>query len=212
MQAARARLPLAAVAIAVAIGAPRAADKRPVTDTDLFKFTWVADPQISPNGSTVAFVRVVVNEKDDRYEASVFVVPTSGSESPRPLTSGLRDTSPRWAPDGKSLAFVRVPASPSSGPAQSAQIYLLPLDGGEARALTDLPRGAGSPVWSPDGKTLAFTSQTSPADERAWPRGGGPERLGVGPQAQKENADQKPDSGDSRHKSDVKVITRAVYR
>ena len=45
---------------------PRAADKRPVTDTDLFKFTWVGDPQISPDGSTVVFVRVVVNEKEDR--------------------------------------------------------------------------------------------------------------------------------------------------
>ena len=107
-----------------------------MTETDLFKFTWVADPQISPDGSTVAFVRVVVNEKDDRYDSSVFVVPTSGSESPRQLTSGIRDTSPRWAPDGKSLAFVRVPASPSSAPASQSQIYLLPLDCGEARAGT----------------------------------------------------------------------------
>ena len=70
MQAARARLALVLAAIALAIGVPRAADKRPITETDLLKFTWVADPQISPDGSTVAFVRVVVNEKENRYETS----------------------------------------------------------------------------------------------------------------------------------------------
>src|SRR2546427_11240067 len=141
---------------ALLVAVPHAATKRPLTETDLFKFTWLADPQISPDGSTVAFVRVVVNEKDDRYESSVFAVPTSGSDSPRQLTSGLRDTSPRWAPNGKSLAFVR--AIDKDGKTQPAQIYLLPLDGGEARALTDLPRGASSPVWSPNGKTIAFVS------------------------------------------------------
>src|SRR5438094_8217974 len=66
------RFGAAGLVVALMIGAPRAADKRPITETDLFKFTWVADPQISPDGSTVAFVRVVVNEKDNRYESSIF--------------------------------------------------------------------------------------------------------------------------------------------
>src|SRR6185436_4139810 len=99
------------------------------------------------------------------------------SEAPRRLTSGIRDTSPRWAPDGKQLAFVR--ATEKDGKAQPAQIYLLDTTGGEARPITSLPRGAGAPVWSPDGKTLAFTASTG--------------------------SDEKP-------ASDVKVITRAVYR
>src|SRR5437868_10353453 len=107
MQAARARLALVLAAIALAIGVPRAADKRSITEKDLLKFTWIADPQISPDGSTVAFVRVTVNEKDDKYETSLFAVPTTGSDAPRRLTTGTRDSSPRWAPDGKRLAFVR---------------------------------------------------------------------------------------------------------
>jgi dipeptidyl aminopeptidase/acylaminoacyl peptidase len=170
--------------------------KRFITETDLFKFTWMADPQISPDGSTVAFVRVTVNEKENRYESSLFTVPTAASQSggvsndsPRRLTSGIRDTSPRWAPDGKRIAFLRAPASQpsggeSTGKPQPAQIYLLAMDGGEARPLTDLANGVGTPVWSPDGKVIAFSSST-------------PE-------------DKKP--ADGEHKSDVKVVTRAVYR
>jgi len=49
--------------------------KRFITEKDLLKFTWIADPQLSPDGSTVAFVRVTVNERDDRYDTAIFAVP-----------------------------------------------------------------------------------------------------------------------------------------
>ena len=58
--------------LAPAGAVPRAAAKRPITENDLFKFTWIADPQISPDWPTVAFVRVTVNEKDNRYETSLY--------------------------------------------------------------------------------------------------------------------------------------------
>src|SRR5256885_3592099 len=112
-----------ACVLVLIVASPRAQGKRPVAETDLLKFTWIADPQISPDGATVAFVRVTVNEKDNKYETSLFAVPASGDEAPRRLTSGTRDTSPRWAPDGKRLAFVR--ATEKDGKAQPAQIYLL---------------------------------------------------------------------------------------
>ena len=96
-----------AFAVILAVAFPGAQGKRFITDKDLFTFTWIADPQISPDGATVAFVRVTVNEKENRYETSLFAVPAAGGSAPRRLTSGIRDTTPRWAPDGKRLAFVR---------------------------------------------------------------------------------------------------------
>src|SRR6266542_492154 len=137
---------------------PRAQGKRFITETDLFKFTWIADPQISPDGSKVVFVRVTVNEKEDRYETSLFGVASAGSEAPRRLTAGTRDTSPRWSPDGKRLVFVR--AIEKDGKQQPGQLYLLDMNGGEARPLTDVARGANGPVWSPDGSVIAFTAST----------------------------------------------------
>ena len=65
-----------------------AADKRAITEADLFKFVWIADAQISPDGSRVAFVRVWVNQKADRYDSALWIVPTNSgpSEKPRQLT------------------------------------------------------------------------------------------------------------------------------
>src|SRR4051812_30623376 len=181
------RVLAAAVAAALSIVHPGAAARRPIAETDLLKFTWIADPQISPDGGTVAFVRVVVNEKDNRYETAIYAVPAGGGAAPRPLTTGIRDTSPRWSPDGAWMAFART--TEKDGQPQSPQIYLLPTGGGEARALTDLPKGAGSPVWAPDGKTIAFSSTTTADDLK------------------------KPDpAAKAEHKSDVKIVTRAVYR
>ena len=174
-------------AIVVIVGAltlrSTAAVKRPITETDLYKFTWIADPQISPDGTTVAFVRVMVNEKDNQYESALYSVPAAGGVPPARITGGTRDTTPRWSPDGKWIAFVR--------PNEKAtpQIFLLPMRGGEARALTDLPKGAGGPVWSPDGRTIAVTSTTVADDMKK-----------ADPAARAER------------KSDVKVVTRAIYR
>src|ERR1700720_881884 len=83
-----------------------AAEKRMISEMDLFKFVWIADPQISPDGSRVAFVRVWVNQKADRYDTALWIVSTSGG-APRQITAGPRDGAPRWSPDGRTLAFIR---------------------------------------------------------------------------------------------------------
>jgi dipeptidyl aminopeptidase/acylaminoacyl peptidase len=182
---------LACLIVAVA-ASPRAQERRLITEKDLFKFTWIADPQISPDGTAVAFVRVTVNDKDNRYETALFVVPANGGEAPRRLTAGVRDTSPRWAPDSKRIAFVR--AAEKDGKPLPPQVYLLQMDGGEARPITDIASGASSPAWSPDGKTIAFNSSTTNADMK---------------KDEKKADDPTPAA---EHVSDVEVVTRAVYR
>lgn len=133
------------------------ATTRAIQERDLLDFTWIADPQMSPDGSRVAFTRVTVDRDEDRYVTQLWIAETSGG-APRLLTAGIRDSSPRWAPDGRSIAFVRV-----TDPEKPAQIWVLPMDGGEASALTSLAKAASSPAWSPDGKRIVFASATHPA-------------------------------------------------
>ena len=178
--------------LAAAPPANRAPARRPITELDLFKFVWAADPEMSPNGSQVAFVRVTVNEDKDRYETQVYVVPSDGSAPPRPLTSGRSDRSPRWSPNGREIAFVRTP-EPVDGKSKPAQIYLISMDGGEARALTEASKGASSPVWSPDGRTIAFVSTPDSS-------------------AKADSVKRAADTTLKKHVSDVRVITRAQYR
>jgi dipeptidyl aminopeptidase/acylaminoacyl peptidase len=140
----------------------RAAEKRGITEKDLFEFVWIGDPQISPDGSRVAFVRVTVNEKKLGYDTAVWTVATTGNEEPHRLTIGPHDSSPRWSPDGKFLAFLR--ATEKDGKPEPPQLALLPMSGGDAWTFTDLPKGVGAARWSPDGKTIAFTSPTNPKD------------------------------------------------
>jgi dipeptidyl aminopeptidase/acylaminoacyl peptidase len=221
---------------AAAIAAIAQAQKRSITEKDIFQFNWIGDPQISPDGSRVAFVKVTVDEKKISYDTSIWSVGTRGDEQPRRLTDGKHDSSPRWSPDSKWLVFVRAP-EPSAAPAgpggpgrgQSPQLYLLPVSGGgESWKITDLPRGAGGPVWSPDSTMIAFTSDTSPEDlakqhkkGNAAARDKKSDEKPDGKSDDKSAASDKPEAGsaaakdgdaEADHESDVRVITRSVYR
>ena len=174
------------------------AQKRTITEKDLFDFVWIGDPQISPEGSRVAFVRVTVNEKKEGYNTSIWSVPVAGDESPHQLTKGDHDSTPRWSPDGKFLLFLR--ATEKEGKPEPAQLAILPTGGGDSFVFTDLPKGAGNPVWAPDGKTIAFTSETNTEDIARQEKKKSAEKPGSSPPATTE------------HESDIHVITRAVYR
>src|SRR5881398_3127745 len=95
------------LALAFASGTAAFAQKRAITEKDIFDFVWIGDPQVSPDGSRVAFVRVTVNDKKEGYNTSIWSVPVAGGEAPHQLTKGDHDSAPRWSPDGRVLLFLR---------------------------------------------------------------------------------------------------------
>ena len=165
-----------------------AADARNITEKDLFKFNWIGDPQLSPDGSQVAFVRVTVDEKKDAYNTAIWAVATRAGTEPRRITNGPRDGSPRWSRDGKLLAFTR--SLDKDGKPQPSQIWVLRFDGGEPHMLTSLSKAIDSIAWSPSANAIAFTATTRPDD------------------ADKKDEKKK----DDEHESDVRVINQAAYR
>ncbi len=189
---------------------PAAPGKRNITEKDLFDFVWIGSPQISPDGSRVAYVRVTTDEKKTGYKTAIWMVPTDGQEPARQMTSGPRDTSPRWSPDGQWLVFAR--ASEKEGKKQPPQLCLLPMAGGDAFVFTDLPKGAGDPKWSPDGKTIVFTSSSNPDDLAKEARKKKEEQAASTPEGNSAAGQPTDQAKEKEHESDVHVITRAVYR
>lgn len=86
---------------------PAGLHKRSITEKDLFDFVWVADPELSPDGTRVAFTRVSVDEKRTGYETSIWTAAANGNEAPVRMTNGKHDAQPRWSSDGKYLLLVR---------------------------------------------------------------------------------------------------------
>jgi dipeptidyl aminopeptidase/acylaminoacyl peptidase len=164
---------------------------RGITPEDLYRFTYVSDPQLSPNGATVAFVRTTIDREADGYRSQIWVVPSGGEGAPRRFTAGPGDTAPRWSPAGQTLAFLAKRGGAEVG--NKAQIWLIGATGGEAWPLTDLPEGASAPEWSPDGARIVCTSQVRAADDR-------------------DRDEPTPPTEEGRKKSDVRVIDRLKHR
>ncbi len=148
--------------LVLAAAARPAPAARPMTLDDLLNAVRVSDPQLSPDGRWVAFVRTDTDPKTLKRNSDVCLVPADGSAPPRALTrSGKSDTAPRFSPDGRTLAFL----STRSG---SSQLWVLDLGGGEPRKVTDVPGGVEAPVvFSPDGRRVALVADVYPgcADE-----------------------------------------------
>ena len=117
---------------------------------DVFELEWASDPQVSPNGETIVYVRRSNDIMKDRVRSNLWQIKRSGKNH-RPLHSGFKNSySPRWSPDNTRIAFV----SNNSG---STQIHMHWVDSGETTVISQVQESPSSLSWSPDGKWLAFT-------------------------------------------------------
>ena len=117
---------------------------------DLTAFAVPEQPALSPDGAQILYVLRTQDGEADRSARGIWRVGTRTGE-PERLTRGPADVAPAWSPDGTRVAFLRAVDGP-------AQVWLLPMGGGEPEQLTTLPLGAGAPVWSPDGRRIAFSA------------------------------------------------------
>jgi dipeptidyl aminopeptidase/acylaminoacyl peptidase len=136
--------------------------RRPLQPDDLFEIRSVGDPRISPDGAWVAYTVSSLDRKEDASDTDIYMVSSSGGAPIKLTNSRKPETSPRWSPDGRYLAFL------SSREGKKTQVYLLDRRGGEAQAITDYKTGASAIAWAPDGSKLALlVPDADPADASA---------------------------------------------
>jgi Tol biopolymer transport system component len=118
---------------------------------DLFSLEVASDPQISPDGGRIAYVRRSGDIMTDRVRPTIWLIDTRTGEQ-MPLAAGTGSHSqPRWSPDGKRLAYI------STAEGGAAQLFVRWMESGESVRITGLPTAPSSVEWSPDGGRIAYT-------------------------------------------------------
>jgi dipeptidyl aminopeptidase/acylaminoacyl peptidase len=141
-----AALALAGAAVPCFAEAPKPAFK----PLDVFDLQWAADPQISPDGRSIAYVRMGFDIKTDTARGSIWLTGVDGKNE-RPLSSAPTSGSPRWSPDGSRIAYI------ARGADNSAQLFMYWTASGVSAPISNFPETPSGLAWSPDGRWLAFT-------------------------------------------------------
>ncbi len=138
---------------------------RPMTMVDLINLPQVSDPQLSPDGRQIVFVKSEANWKADRRIGHIWKINADGSGLAQMSNGADGDSSPRWSPDGKTIAFI---SKRGTEPEAVSQILLLPTSGGEAIPLTTHATAVSNIQWSPDGGTIYFrAADPKPEEQKA---------------------------------------------
>jgi dipeptidyl aminopeptidase/acylaminoacyl peptidase len=122
-----------------------------LTAMDEFQLQVATDPQISPDGKKIVYVRRFADPLTDRRYSNLWIINADGVEH-RPLTTGNRnDSSPRWSPDGTRVAYLaEVEGKP--------QIFVRWMDTGQTARITNLEQSPEAIAWSPDGKMISYSA------------------------------------------------------
>jgi len=147
-------LSLGALALTCAVAsslAAQGAHKRPVRVGDLYRIKNVAGVDLSPDGKWVAYTVTTTDSAKDRTDTDIWMTAWDGSQTIQVTSTPDGETSPKWSPDGRYLAFL---SSRQGG--KGSQLWLLDRQGGEAQRVTDLKTGIREYEWSPDAKRIAM--------------------------------------------------------
>ena len=163
------------------------AQKRPFDVNALLELKRISDPQISPDGQSVAFTVQTVDVAANKKPQQIFVMPLAGGTPIQITHDGQSNSRPRWAPDSKRIAYV-------SDRGGSSQIWLMDPDGSNAKPVTNFAAEADGELFTQDGKNLVFTSAVYPD-------------CGADDACNKKNID-----ADAANKVKARIYTELLYR